>query len=145
MVRMLTESPAAGAAAAGGALPRRAARLLGALGACALLSGCGTTYLLQAASGQWHVLRARVPIDTLLGGAGLPPERRARLITVRAALAFASGELGLPDNKSYKSYADIHRPFVVWNVVAAPEFSVQPLRWCFPVAGCVAYRGYFRR
>ena len=56
---------------------------------------------------------------------------------------FASKELGLPDNASYRSYADIHRPYVVWNVVAAPELSTEPRQWCFPVAGCVAYRGYF--
>jgi predicted aminopeptidase len=71
------------------------------------------------------------------------PELRARLTEVHAAREFASRELGLPDNDSYRSYADVGRPFVVWNVVAAPEFSLQPERWCFPVAGCVAYRGYF--
>jgi predicted aminopeptidase len=68
---------------------------------------------------------------------------REHLEQVRAAREFASRELGLPDNDSFRSYADIGRPFVVWNVVAAPEFSVVPKRWCFPVAGCVAYRGYF--
>ena len=59
------------------------------------------------------------------------------------ARAFAETELGLPASKSYREYADLGRPYVVWNVVATPEFSVEPLRWCFPVAGCVAYRGYF--
>ena len=143
---MLTESPAAGAAGSGRAVPRRQrVRTLSALGACALLSGCGGTYLLQAAAGQWRVLHARVPIDTVLAAPRTPPELRARLTTVRAAREFAWRELGLPDNKSYRSYADIGRPFVVWNVVAAPEFSVQPRRWCFPVAGCVAYRGYFHK
>jgi len=112
--------------------------------ACTLLSGCGTPYLMQAASGQWQVLRQRVPIDTLLADPGTPPALRAHLQEVRAAREFASRELGLPDNKSYRSYADIGRPYVVWNVVAAPEFSVSPQRWCFPIAGCVAYRGYFR-
>ncbi len=62
---------------------------------------------------------------------------------MRAARGFASRELGLPDNGSYRSYADLKRPYVVWNVVAVPEFSVHPQRWCFPIAGCVAYRGYF--
>lgn len=143
---MLTESPAAGAAGSGSAVPRRQlARALCALCACALLSGCGGTYLLQAAAGQWRVLHARVPLDTLLADPRTPPQLRARLATVRAAREFASQQLGLPDNKSYRSYADIGRPFVVWNVVAAPEFSVQPRRWCFPVAGCVAYRGYFHK
>src|SRR5207253_6303601 len=69
---------------------------------------------------------------------------RTHLEEVHAAREFASGELGLPDSSSYRSYADIGRPYVVWNVVAAPEFSVSPKRWCFPIAGCVAYRGYFR-
>jgi predicted aminopeptidase len=62
---------------------------------------------------------------------------------VREARAFASHDLGLPQNDSYRTYADIQRPYVVWNVVAVPEFSVVPHHWCFPVAGCVAYRGYF--
>ncbi len=146
MMLMLTESPAPGAAGSGRAVPRRRpARAWSALCACALLPGCGSIYLLQAARGQWHVLHARVPIDTVLADPRTPPELRARLATVRAARDFASRELGLPDNSSYRSYADIGRPFVVWNVVAAPEFSVQPRRWCFPVAGCVAYRGYFHR
>jgi predicted aminopeptidase len=57
---------------------------------------------------------------------------------------FASRELGLPDNRSYTTYVDVGRPFVVWNVVATPEFSVEPLQWCFPVVGCLQYRGYFR-
>ena len=112
--------------------------------ACTLLYGCGTLYLMQAASGQWQVLRERVPIETLLADPHTPPALRAHLEEVRAAREFASRELGLPDNKSYRSYADIGRPYVVWNVVAAPEFSVSPKRWCFPIAGCVAYRGYFR-
>jgi len=111
-----------------------------AAAACALLSGC---YLMQAATGQYRVLHARVPIDRLIAAPGTEPQLRARLTEVLAAREFASRELGLPDNQSYRSYADIHREFVVWNVVAAPEFSLQPQRWCFPIAGCVAYRGYF--
>jgi predicted aminopeptidase len=59
--------------------------------------------------------------------------------------AFASRELGLPDNRSYRRYADLGRPYVVWNVFAAPEFSVKPREWCFPFAGCVGYKGYFKK
>jgi len=116
------------------------ARVLLAGALCALLGGC---YLIQAGTGEYRLLHAREPIATLLADPQTPPTLRARLEEVRAAREFASRELGLPDNGSYRSYADIGRPFVVWNVVAAPEFSVQPKRWCFPVAGCVAYRGYF--
>jgi len=123
---------------------RRGARLALAA-ACTLLSGCGTLYLMQAAHGEWSVLHAREPIDKVLADPHTSPELRARLSEVRAARAFASSDLGLPDNDSYRSYADIGRPYVVWNVVATPEFSLQPKRWCFPVAGCVDYRGYFHQ
>jgi predicted aminopeptidase len=98
---------------------------------------------MQAASGEWHVLHERGPIDTVIADPHTTQAVREHLEQVRAAREFASRELGLPDNDSFRSYADIGRPFVVWNVVAAPEFSVVPKRWCFPVAGCVAYRGYF--
>jgi predicted aminopeptidase len=98
---------------------------------------------MQAATGEWRVLHARVPIERVLADPHTPATLRTRLGEVDAARTFASRELGLPDNRSYRSYADIGRPYVVWNVVAAPEFSVHPRRWCFPVAGCVAYRGYF--
>lgn len=133
---MLTETPRRSLAGAARCL------LLSLL--CALVSACGTPYLFQAADGQWHVLRARVPIEQLLADPGTPPQLRARLEQVQAARVFASRELSLPDNQSYRSYADIKRSFVVWNVVATPEFSVTPRHWCFPIAGCVAYRGYFQ-
>jgi predicted aminopeptidase len=136
MVLMLTETPA------GGRLGSRHLPLsLAAL--CTVLSGCGTPYLMQAASGEMQVLHERVPIERLLNDPQTSPELRAHLMVVRAAREFASRELALPDNKSYRSYADIGRPYVVWNVVATAEFSVTPEHWCFPVAGCVAYRGYF--
>src|ERR1700719_3218598 len=144
MVRMLTETSPGGVANPGvAAHVVCGARALLLAAACTLLSGCGTRYLMQAASGQWQVMRQRGAIDTLLADPRTPPALRAQLQEVRAAREFASRELGLPDNGSYRSYADIGRPYVVWNVVAAPEFSVSPKRWCFPIAGCVAYRGYF--
>jgi predicted aminopeptidase len=120
-----------------------AVRVLGVCVALALMPACGTLYLTQAARGEWQVLRERRPIASVMSDARTPASLRERLIAVREARNFASSELGLPDNKSYRSYADIGRPYVVWNVVAAPEFSIEPLRWCFPIAGCVAYRGYF--
>jgi predicted aminopeptidase len=120
----------------------RATRALGLALCCTLLGGC---YLLQATTGEWRVLHARVPIATVIADPATPAALRVRLTEVQAAREFAVRELGLPDNKSYRSYADLHRPFVVWNVVAAPEFSLAPVRWCFPVAGCVAYRGYFHQ
>jgi predicted aminopeptidase len=141
---MLNETAAASAAKAPVTTRRspRARLLMPAL-AGALLAGCGTPYLMQAASGEWHVLHERVPIDKVIADPQTPPAVREHLEQVRSAREFASHELGLPDNDSYRTYADIGRPFVVWNVVAAPEFSVTPKHWCFPIAGCVAYRGYF--
>ncbi len=89
------------------------------------------------------MLHERVPIEQVIADPDTTPAVRAHLEEVRAARQFASQELALPDNDSFRSYADIGRPYVVWNVVAAPGYSVRPKHWCFPVAGCVAYRGYF--
>ena len=94
--------------------------------------------------GQIQILNAREPITKVLADPGTPAELKQRLEQVRAAREFASRELGLPDNKSYTSYADLKREYVVWSVVATPEFSVEPREWCFPIVGCVAYRGYFK-
>lgn len=120
------------------------ARLLLPLLLCGALSGCGATYLGQATQGQWRLMRARRPIDQVLADPGASAELKGRLELVRDARAFASSALGLPDNRSYRSYSDLQRPYAVWNVVAAPEFSIQPLRWCFPFVGCLSYRGYFK-
>lgn len=106
-----------------------------------LLPGC---YLIQAGGGQLAVMRARVPIDQLIARPSTSEALRQQLLRARRIRDFASAELGLPDNDAYRSYADIGRPYVVWNVVAAPEFSVEPQQWCFPIVGCVAYRGYFK-
>jgi predicted aminopeptidase len=125
----------------------RSRRRRGALTACALalgmspLSGC---YLLQAAGGQMDVARRSRPIDAVLAEPETTPELRARLEVVRDAREFAVRELGLPDGRSYRQYADLERPYALWNVVATPEFSLQAKQWCFPIAGCVSYRGYFR-
>ena len=108
-----------------------------------LLPGCGTLYYLQAAHGEAQILVRRHPIAKVVANPRTPAPLRSTLAEVSAARDFASRELGLPDNASYRSYADVGRPYVVWNVFAAPEFSLRPVRWCFPVAGCVAYRGYF--
>jgi predicted aminopeptidase len=110
----------------------------------ALLSGCGSLYIAQAARGQWQVLRQRQPLAQVLSDQRTPAELQVRLRYVQEARDFAVAELALPDNDSYRSYADLKRPFVVWNVVVVPEFSLEPQKWCFPVAGCVSYRGYFK-
>ncbi|HEY8519399.1 MAG TPA: aminopeptidase [Gammaproteobacteria bacterium] len=124
-------------------------RLAGLLAACAAMatavSGCALPFYWQAVGGQLELLRKRTPIDRLLADPNLDPELRAQLESVAEIRTFAVEALGLPDNDSYTTYADLGRPYVVWNVVATEEFSVQPVRWCFPIAGCVAYRGFFER
>lgn len=108
------------------------------------LSGCQTIgFYAQAVNGQLAVWRATEPIDGLLENEQTDPTLRQRLVLVSEIRDFASHELGLPDNDSYRRYADLKRPYVVWNVFAAPEFSLEPVSWCFPFAGCVGYRGYF--
>ena len=109
------------------------------------LGGCaGIDYLRQSIGGEYDLLQNARPIDSLLADAQTAPELRARLAQALAIRDFASRELSLPENGSYRRYADVGRRFVVWNVFVAPELSNQLLTWCFPVAGCVAYRGYFR-
>jgi predicted aminopeptidase len=115
-------------------------RLLATCGLVAQLSGC---YVMQAASGQLDVMASSRPIPDVLADPYTPPATRTRIELAGEARDFAIHELALPDSGSYQRYADLGRPYALWNVVATPEFSLQPLRWCFPVAGCVAYRGYF--
>ena len=112
---------------------------------CLALAGCGTVYVAQAAKGQLQILTARRPISRVLADPKVDPVLKGRLESVRAAREFAVRELALPNNKSYTSYADLKREYVVWSVVATPEFSIEPREWCFPIVGCVAYRGYFNQ
>jgi predicted aminopeptidase len=118
--------------------------VVAASGAGIAAAGCSTfSYYGQAIGGHLEVMRLAEPIPERIADPGTSPELRAKLERVLAMRAFASRELALPDNGSYRKYADIGRPFVVWNVFATPEFSVEPRQSCFPVAGCVGYRGYY--
>ncbi|MEX0976012.1 MAG: aminopeptidase [Woeseia sp.] len=104
------------------------------------LQGC---YYVQAINGHREVMKSRTPIDEVLASPETTDELKDKLRVVQQARQFATDQLRLPDNDSYGSYADLQREYVVWNVFAAPEFSLNAKQWCFPVAGCVAYRGYF--
>jgi len=92
-----------------------------------------------------QLMRDSVPVEEVLAAADTPAELKKRLELLQEARDFAVEALLLPDNDSYRSYAELEREYVVWNVFAAPEFSLQPKTWCYPVAGCVSYRGYFRQ
>jgi predicted aminopeptidase len=124
-------------------LPSLLRRAAGCAALSCLLAGCGEIeFYGQGIAGQTDILARAKPIGDVI--AETPdPVLRARLVRTQAIRAFASRELALPDNRSYTSYADLGRPYAVWNVFAAPELSLTPRQWCFPVAGCVAYRGYF--
>jgi predicted aminopeptidase len=133
-------------------------RILLLLAMTALAAGCANlSYYSQAVGGQLDILARTRPITALLDDTPadstdsntvtppLAPAIKARLATVLQIRDFATQSLALPDNGSYRVYADLDRAQVAWNVVATPEFSLSPKEWCFPVAGCVPYRGYFSR
>lgn len=111
-----------------------------------LLAGCAQLrYYVQAAQGQYALWSDARPIDDWLGDPSTDPRLKARLEKALLIRRFAVQELGLPNNASYKNYAALSRPFVLWNVVATPELSLRPIQWCFPIAGCVSYRGYYSK
>ena len=116
------------------------------LAAAALIAGCANLpYYLQSVRGQLDIWSRQHDIETVLRDPHTAAPLRAKLEAVLQMRDFASRELSLPSNSSYRYYANLERPYVVWNVFAAPEFSIQPRQWCFVFAGCVNYRGYFQR
>lgn len=116
---------------------------------CALaLAGCaspttGVGYYWQSVAGHLALMQAARPVDEWIADPQTPAALRARLETAQRIRAFASAQLALPDNPSYRRYADLQRPAAVYTVVAAPELSLKLHTWCFPVVGCVGYRGYY--
>lgn len=116
------------------------------LGGAALIGGCAQLgYYVQAAHGQFTLLADAKPIEDWLADPAVGDKLKVKLAKVKEIRRFAARELGLPDNNSYKTYTDLKRPYVLWNVVATPELSLRPKQWCFPVAGCVNYRGYYSK
>jgi predicted aminopeptidase len=110
------------------------------------LTGCSTIdYYSHLACGEYQLLSKRQPIDSVIADPHTSDGLRARLKLAQQARDFASAQLKLPRNGSYTLYADVGRPYVMWNVFAAPEFSLKPVLNCMPIAGCVAYRGFYDR
>ena len=125
-----------------GATARLAALLL--LLASVALGGCAQmSYYGQSLSGHLSLVRAAKPVDEWLARKDLDPEVRSQLVLSKSLRDYASVELKLPDNDSYRRYADLQRGAAVWNVVATPELSLQLKTWCYLVLGCAGYRGYF--
>lgn len=109
-----------------------------------LAAGCASpVYYGQAVTGHMELMRKRQDVGELLAAADTGDGLKQQLLLAREIRRFAIDRLGLPDNGSYQQYVETGREAVVWNVVAAPEFSLQPRSWCFLFAGCVPYRGYF--
>ena len=122
----------------------RSALVVGAALLVGATAGCSTVgYYAQAAGGHLSLMNAARPIDDWLADPATPETLKSKLQAARQMRAFASRELGLPDNRSYTAYADLKRPAVVWNVFATPELSINLKTWCYLAFGCAGYRGYF--
>jgi predicted aminopeptidase len=110
------------------------------------LSGCATVgYYSQAVRGHLSLMAAARPISTWVEDQATPAPLKERLRRAREIRRFAVEALGLPDNPSYTTYADLKRPAAVWNVFATPELTLELKTWCYPVLGCASYRGFFER
>ncbi len=119
-------------------------RMLIILSLVVVTCGCTTlSYYSQSVRGQWQMMSQTRPIADLLADPDTSEVLKDRLRKVLSMREFAVKELALPDNASYRRYADLGRSHVVWNVFAAERLSVEPLTWCFPIVGCLVYRGYF--
>ena len=116
------------------------------LSVAVLLGGCQSIeYYSQAVVGQTSIWLHQRDIEVVLSDPSIDPNIKARLRAARQSREFASRVLKLPENKSYSRYVDLHRDYVVWNVVATPRYSVAAVESCFPVVGCVSYRGYYHK
>ena len=119
--------------------------MLAAVSVC-FTSGCSTIgYYAQSVGGHLALVRAAKPVPEWLNDEGTPPALKERLLLSQRIRDFAVAELKEPDNASYRRYADLKRGAAVWNVVATPELSLTLKTSCFPVVGCVGYRGFFQQ
>ena len=102
-------------------------------------------YYSQAAHGQLSLILQRQDIDELVSTRNIPESLKQKFKDIERIKNFAKNNLGLPVGDNYSSYVNVNRDYLVWNVFAAPEFSTKPSTWCYPIAGCVSYRGYFSK
>lgn len=124
--------------------PRRGCLLVLALLISGLLGGCSSLrYYQQAVAGQLDLMWSARPVREVIADPDTDPALHQRLEQTQAVRRFARDQLALPVGDAYRDFVALDRPYVVVNVVAVPEFSLQPHQWCYPVVGCQAYRGYF--
>lgn len=127
-------------------MQRQGFKYLACIGLLALLAGCETIgFYTQAVAGQLRLLHARQPIDKVLQSPQTQATQRTALTHIRAVAQFAEQDLGLLPDKAYSSFVQLEAPYVVWNVFAAPRLSLAAKTWCYPIAGCASYRGYFAK
>lgn len=111
-----------------------------------LISGCSSlAYYSQAVGGHLSLLFKRQPIEELVQDPKLSEKLRERLALSQQVIAFARDEMALPDNGSYRHFVQVDGSYVVWNVIATPRYSLQARQWCYPIAGCANYRGYYHK
>ena len=121
-------------------------RLLCLISISILLSACNSlSYYGQAISGHIDLVARERPINDLLKDQKTSAALKQKLSLALEARAFATDQLALPDNDSYKQYADLERPYAVWNVIATPRYAIESKKWCFMIVGCLSYRGYFNQ
>ena len=124
----------------------RIAAVPAAVALAAALAGCETaSYLSQSVRGHFDLMSRQRAVTDLLSDPATTAQLKGKLELAEDARSFAVDGFALPDNGSYRTYADLERPYVTWTVVVTPRLSLLPMQWCFPVAGCVTYRGYFHQ
>jgi len=110
------------------------------------VSGCSSFgYYMDLMAGHSELLERRKPVAEIIADEKTSPKLRKLLKTSENIRDFASNNLDLPKNNSYRQYADLNRRYAVWNVIAAEEFSIHAKKWCFLLVGCLSYRGYFSK
>ena len=125
--------------------PSKSAFCILAISISCLLASCDAPYYWQAVHGHWDLMRHKRPISEILESDTTPPETKEGLSYLMDVRSFGLAQLDLEDNRSYLEYVDLEREYVTWNVFATPELSMQNHTWCYPIAGCVSYRGYFAK
>ena len=124
---------------------RQLGRLVLGMVLMTLLGACSTgAYLWQASTGHMQVLAAAQPINEVLASPQTSDKVRRQLEHVQRIRTYSIEKLALPANKSYTAYAELNRPYVVWNVIASPRDSLDLKTWCFPFTGCISYKGFYR-
>lgn len=109
-----------------------------------LVSACSNlSYYLQASHGHLELIKSRKNIDRVVSSLKISPASKEKLHLVQQVTHFAEHDLGLPVGGAYSDYVEVDGPYVVWNVFASQRYSFENKQWCYPLLGCVSYKGFF--